>query len=163
MIIREATHDDRSQMADILNPIIVAGGTTAYQDPLEPAYFNRFLDDPDPKVFLHVAQTEMGLQGLQWMSPLDPQHPHIGSIATFARPDTVQKGVGTALFAKTRQTSVDVGYTTLYAIIRADNTGGLAYYEKMGFRDHSRELAVPLKDGTPVDRITKRLMLDDTP
>ena len=45
------------------------------------------------------------------------------------------------------------------AEIRADNEGGLAFYGKMGFQDQDVDRAVPLGDGTPVDRINKRYPL----
>ena len=159
MIIRPATPADVPQLVDILNQIIAIGGTTAYQDPLDGSYLDRFFKG-HAKTFLHVAETVDGIQGMQWMDALDPPNDHIGGIATFARPKTAQRGIGTALFDTTAAASIAAGYTELYAKIRADNTGGLAYYEKMGFRDHLVDRAVPLKDGTPVDRITKRLKLD---
>lgn len=159
MIIRKATPQDAAQLVDILNAVIAIGGTTAYETARALSYFDPFIDAPDPRIFLHIAETQAGIQGLQWVEPLDPPQTYIGGIATFARPGTTQKGVGTALFASTRTASSVAGYTELYAKIRADNTGGLAYYEKMGFRDHLLDKAAPLKDGTPVDRITKRLKL----
>jgi ribosomal protein S18 acetylase RimI-like enzyme len=42
------------------------------------------------------------------------------------------------------------------ATIRADNTGGLAFYSRQGFVDYDRLVGVPLEDGTPVDRLRKR-------
>lgn len=158
MIIRLATPSDAPALADILNAVIAIGGTTAYQTPRDAAYFDPFFGK-DAKVFLHLAETNEGLQGMQWIEPLDPPNTHIGGIATFARPGTAQRGIGTALFEVTKAACVAAGYTKIYAKIRADNTGGLAYYAKMGFRDHLRDAAVPLDDGTPVDRITKRLIL----
>lgn len=159
MIVRPAISTDKVQLADILNQIIAIGGTTAYENPLDPSYFDRLICAPDPKIFLTVAETEDGLQGFQWMEPFDPPDTHIGGIATFARPETKQRGVGTALFSKTRELSRQAGYDILVAKIRADNSGGLAYYAKMGFTDHEISRGEPLKDGTPVDRIHKRLTL----
>lgn len=159
MIIRPAKDTDKVQLAEILNQIIAIGGTTAYEDPLEPAYFDRLIGASDPKIFLTVAETEDGLQGFQWMEPFDPPDTHIGGIATFARPETKQRGIGTALFARTKELSRKAGYRVLVAKIRADNSGGLAYYAKMGFTDHEITKGEPLKDGTPVDRIHKRLTL----
>jgi hypothetical protein len=46
------------------------------------------------------------------------------------------------------------------ATIRADNTGGLAYYAKMGFETYGITKDVPLLDGTPVDRINKRFQVN---
>jgi hypothetical protein len=45
------------------------------------------------------------------------------------------------------------------ATIRADNVGGLAFYSRLGFTDHGISRAVPLRDGTPVDRVSKRFIL----
>lgn len=45
------------------------------------------------------------------------------------------------------------------ATIRADNAGGLAYYARMGFQDYAVARGVPLADGTPVDRISRRYLV----
>ena len=44
----------------------------------------------------------------------------------------------------------------LNAALRADNVGGIAYYEKMGFSSWKIDKGVPLKSGRPVDRIFLR-------
>ena len=163
MIIRPAVASDKEQLADILNGVIAIGGTTAYQTPVAPEYFDSLIDNPDPKTFLHVAEKDGQLEGMQWMRPMDPDDMtlgEMGGIATFARPGTAQKGIGTALFQTTFAASVAAGYAVLDATIRADNTGGLAYYAKMGFQDHAVTKEVPLADGTEVDRVHKRLKLD---
>lgn len=49
--------------------------------------------------------------------------------------------------------------TEMDATIRADNTGGLMYYSKMGFLDHSVTKGAPFDDGTLVDRRSKRYKL----
>ncbi len=157
--VRKAVRKDCSAICDIVNEIIAIGGTTAYQNPLSPDYFLQFIEAGSEKVFLHVATTDQAVVGFQWIEPLDPPDDHIGGIATFAKVGTSQRGIGSALFATTQQASKAAGYLELVAVIRADNTGGLAYYEKMGFRDHSVRRAIPLADGTPIDRIAKRLKL----
>ncbi len=157
MIIRPARPADAQALTEILNAVIEIGGTTAYQIAVDPSYFNPLIESGDSKTFIHVAESDAGLEGMQWMRPMDPND--MGSIATFARPGTAQRGIGTALFKATRAASVAAGYRVLDATIRADNTGGLAYYSKMGFEDHSVTKNVPLNDGTPVDRIHKRMLL----
>ena len=156
MIVRKVTPDDRDAITAILNEIIAIGGTTAYEDPLEPAHFDRFITPEDNRTFLHVAEAGGAVVGFQWMSP---DKDGIGIIATFAQPGTTQRGIGSALFKETLKCCLEAGYTLLDATIRADNTGGLAYYSKMGFEDHSVTRAVPMKDGTPVDRVHKRMQL----
>ncbi|MEM9583847.1 MAG: GNAT family N-acetyltransferase [Pseudomonadota bacterium] len=159
MITRLGTHADTPALTNILNAVISIGGTTAYEDPVSREYFNRFLSSMNPKEFLHVAESDDGIQGMQWIEQFDPPDLHVGGIATFARPGTAQRGIGTVLLEATLKTSCDLGYELLVAKIRADNTGGLAYYTKMGFVDHSVSQNEPLKDGTPVDRIIKHFAL----
>ncbi|MCY4333523.1 MAG: GNAT family N-acetyltransferase [Litoreibacter sp.] len=158
MITRKAIDEDIPQLVEILNEVIAIGGTTAYQDPVDAAYFVRLVRAADPRTFIHVAVTGSHVEGFQWISP-NPEREDLATIATFARPGTVQRGIGTALFSATKTAAKDAGYGEIDATIRADNSGGLAYYSKMGFKDHSVTNSVPLKDGTPVDRIHKRLPL----
>lgn len=156
MIVRKATPQDFDAMTAILNEVIAIGGTTAYQNPIEPSFFDRFIPPEDSRTFLHVAEADGEVVGFQWMSP---DSNGMGIIATFAQPGTTQRGIGSTLFKQTLKCCVEAGYTLLDATIRADNSGGLAYYSKMGFEDHSVTRAVPLSDGTPVDRVHKRMSL----
>lgn len=158
MIVRRAIREDIPQMVTILNEIIAIGGTTAYQDPVDAPYFEKLVLSKDPQVFIHIAATGSLVEGFQWIAP-NAESTDLATIATFARPGTTQRGIGTALFAATKAAAKEAGFIEIDATIRADNTGGLAYYTKMGFAEHSVSKAVPLKDGTPVDRIHRRLRL----
>ncbi len=159
MIIRKARASDLVAITEILNEIIEIGGTTAYQTPRRPDYFNEQISPEFPRSFMHVAEDEAQILGFQWINPFDPPEEHLGGIATFAKPGITQRGIGSALFAATKAAAIAAGFTTIVAVIRADNTGGLAYYSKMGFEDRSVEKAVPLTDGTPVDRMRKEFKL----
>lgn len=128
------------------------------ETPLSEAEFTRyFLLGPD--VFAcHVAEDAtsgepIGFQALT-------RHPGLpdgwADIATFARQRPRLPGVGTSLFAATRSMARELGFIAVNAAIRADNRGGLIYYEKMGFETYRIVPAVPLQDGRPVDRILKR-------
>ena len=70
------------------------------------------------------------------------------------------RSAGTALFERTKAAARALGLVAIGATIRADNHSGLPFYEKMGFRTYDVARAVPLGDGTPVDRIRKRYDLD---
>lgn len=172
MKIRLARSEDAPEMASILNEIIRIGGTTAYQSPVSPGYFSKFIDGADPTTFLHLAcngDIHGDILGFQWITPDEgfgdpaqgfaPPEPGMGSIATFAKPGLTGRGIGAVLFEATKKAARAAGYHTLEATIRADNPGGLKYYSKMGFLDHSVFKAIPLEDGTKVDRIHKRLAL----
>ena len=68
-------------------------------------------------------------------------------------------GIGSALFEQTKTAARDLGYAHIHAIIRADNRGGLAYYQSRGFEDFRRLPNCTLADGTRVDKIWKRFEL----
>ena len=157
MIIRRADKSDADQLCDILNAIIDIGGTTAFQTHIDPTFFDRDgILSGKVETFAHVAETDDGIQAYQWISPFDGS---LCQIATFARPGTAQRGMGSALFPVTRKAAREAGYTEIDATIRADNTGGLAYYAKMGFKTVDVTRAKALPDGTKVDRVHKRLKL----
>ena len=92
------------------------------------------------------------------------RHPELpddwADIATFARVIPKTPGVGRALFAKTRTQAKNTGISTISATIRADNRGGLIFYEKMGFQTYSVAKDAPLEGGTLIDRISKSYLVE---
>ena len=58
-----------------------------------------------------------------------------------------------------RAAAVAHGYAWIDAEIRADNTGGLAYYQSRGFEDYGRRTGYRLANGQVVDKVLKRLDL----
>ncbi len=161
MIIRPAHPDDAADMTTLLNEIIRIGGTTAIQVEYTVEATEGFIQELQTTGCIHVARDEetgalLGYQSLEYYPDLPKT---LGVIATFAKAGSIKRGIGTALLTATRKAAPALGFTEIDATIRADNTGGLAYYSKMGFQDHSVVKGVPLDDGTPVDRISKRLKL----
>ena len=160
LTIRPTIRGDAAALAELLNEIIVAGGTTAYQAPFTPERFaTAHIDGPAvlTSVMAHDAHgVPMGFQILLRDERLPPGW---GDIGTFARRGATTRGIGSALFAATCERAKLLGLVGINATIRADNSGGLAFYGKQGFRDHSVASAVPLNDGTPVDRVSKRYSL----
>jgi L-amino acid N-acyltransferase YncA len=155
--IRLANPDDAEGMAAVLNPIIAAGGTTAHETPVTS---DDMVEIIASAICCHVALDDAGeIAGMQWLDRLERLPADCGDIATFARLEPKRPGVGRALFSATCAAARAQGLTQLNAVIRADNVPGLGYYAKMGFRDHDVRPAVPLRDGTPVDRIVKRFAL----
>lgn len=157
-MIRAATPDDIPALANILNALIDAGGTTALEIPFSYEDFDRQFVSGANVVCCHVAidQATRHALGFQMLErDRDPASDRI-DIATFARSEPKVVGVGTVLFAVTKARAQALGIPTIIAEIRADNRGGLAYYDKMGFRTFKTLPSVPLRDGTPVDRILKR-------
>jgi L-amino acid N-acyltransferase YncA len=161
LTIRPAAEADAAPMAELLNEVIAAGGTTAYEDPFDAAAMDAHYISLPELVSCTVAELDgriVGFQGLFWPHDSGDSLPEGWAIiATFAKVGLTGAGIGRALFQATRAAARAAGVRTIDATIRADNTGGLAYYTRMGFTDYDRLVGVPLKDGTPVDRVQKRL------
>lgn len=160
---RAARPEDAAEMAELINEIIAAGGTTAYEESFSAAEMEAEYISTPGKVSCTVAELDgsiVGFQGLHWPHGAgDPFPKGWAIIATFAKRGLTGQGIGSALFAATRAAAVAAGVKTIDATIRADNAGGLTYYGRMGFTDYDRLLAVPLRDGTLVDRVRKRIDL----
>lgn len=159
--VRDAVRGDAAEMAALLNAIIQQGGTTALEEAFTPERFaEAYLDGPDVLCCFVAVDREAGrIEGFQTLGRYAGLPDDVGDIGTFARIDGKQRGVGSALFAATRERARALGLAAINATIRADNFGGLAFYGKQGFEDHSITPGVPLKDGRPVDRVSKRFRL----
>jgi L-amino acid N-acyltransferase YncA len=159
---RPATAKDATAMAVLLNEIIAIGGTTAYEEPFNSEGMDQHYVSAQNLIACTVAEQDgdlLGFQGLFWPTEEDPLPVGWAFIATFARVGRTGGGVGRALFAATVKAAHGAGVRTIDATIRADNTGGLAFYGRMGFTDYDCLAGLPLKNGTLVDRIRKRFDL----
>jgi len=159
LMIRHAAEQDVTALCSILNDIIEIGGTTAYENKLDNAEFQKQFLTGSHCIACLVAHDEKKLLGFQALSIRTDLPDDWLDIATFAQSSPGVKGIGTALFQHTKQHFKNKKYTHINATIRADNRSGLAYYDKMGFTDRSVRKAVPLKDGTRIDRISKQFEL----
>lgn len=158
--VRTYTLGDVSEMCRLLNAVIEIGGSTAHQVPFSENEFIQKIINGESSLCCHVAlDAQNTVAGFQTLN----HHPELaedwGDIATFARVSPKVRGVGQALFAETKCAAIRSGIVAINATIRADNEGGLAYYEKMGFETYAVKRGVPLADGTPVDRICKEVQL----
>lgn len=161
MIIRPATISDAPDMTELLNEIVRIGGTTALLAEITADATEAFINKLKTTGCIHVARdTETGnLLGYQSLEAYPDLPKTLGIIATFSKVGGTKRGIGTALFAATTAAALSLGFVEIDATIRSDNSGGLAYYSKMGFIDFGMGKSVQLPDGTMVDRISKRLKL----
>jgi len=156
---RHATQKDVAELCIILNEIIVIGGTTAYESELSDTEFiDHFLTNNGFISCIVAYNTELTL-GFQSLSKHTDLPENWADIATFSRTSPKVKGVGLALFRATTEFLENKNYTKINATIRADNRSGMAYYSKIGFTDYAIRKSIPLKDGTPVDRISKQFKI----
>lgn len=157
--VRRAGALDARPMAELLNEVIKQGGTTAMTSPLTGDDLRGWMGTP--KAIWHVAEfgaeDESGaLLGFQWVEP-HPQHGEsVAQIASFARVGRTGLGTGSALFEATRAACALAGYLWINAEIRADNEGGLIYYQSRGFETYGHIRGYRLADGSTVDKVLKR-------
>jgi L-amino acid N-acyltransferase YncA len=159
---RPATPADASAMCAILNAIIAIGGTTAYEDPFDPAHMTEsYITDP-LLIRCTLAEVDGTVSGFQAIWRPDPAYtgsdslpPDWAFIASFVKVGMTGHGIGKALFTSTCAAAKAAGIPAIDATIRADNASGLRFYSGMGFVDYGVNRGVRLKDGTPVDRIRK--------
>lgn len=155
--VRYAEPDDVTALCTILNTVIAIGGTTAFEIQMTPAeFYGHFIGGPNCLVCLVAEAMTKKAQGFQVLTKHAALPHDWADIGTFARPEVVRSGIGTALFAVIRQAALDLGLIALNATIRADNPSGIPYYDRMGFETYHTDKGVPLRDGTRVDRISKR-------
>ncbi len=164
IFIRVAVSNDAAELCVLVNQIIGMGGTTAMESQLTADGFRAYFLEGENHLCCFVAVDESGaLAGFQALE----RHPDLpddwADIATFARAKPKIAGVGAALFSKSKLYAEQIGVCAINATIRADNNSGLIYYERMGFQTYSVNKNIPLDDGTPVDRISKRFLFTELP
>ena len=157
MSLRLAAASDIPSACHLLNEIIEIGGTTAYEDAVDNSEFSSHFLTGENCVSCYVYEDQSGdIAGFQALVKSVDLPVDWVDIATFARVMPKVKGVGTSLFKHTLEFARQSQVNAINARIRADNVSGLSYYSKMGFVEYKTDKAVPLKDGTPVDRIHMR-------
>jgi L-amino acid N-acyltransferase YncA len=159
--IRPAQDGDAQELTLLLNEIIARGRTTALEEPfaVDTLASTMLFGNDVIGCFVAVDRATGKLLGFQSLLKYHGVGDGIADIATFAHIGLTRKGLGSALFLATRTTARQNGVKVINATIRADNIGGLAFYARVGFVDHDIQRAVPLHDGTPVDRISKLYVL----
>ena len=166
IITRHATPEDAPAMCAILNAIIAIGGTTAYEEPFDPATMTANYITAPLLIRCTLAERDGQATGFQALWHADTARtdpgalpPGWAAIASFVKVGLTGQGIGRRLFADTLTAARAAGIGSIDATIRADNRSGLTFYTALGFRDFAVIPAVPLRDGTPIDRIRKRFDL----
>ncbi|NNK15315.1 MAG: GNAT family N-acetyltransferase, partial [Sulfitobacter sp.] len=97
--------------------------------------------------------------GFQWIEPNETLPPEAANIATFVEIGQTGLGIGSALFDATKNAAKELGYVWINANIRADNQGGLIYYQSRGFQDYGTIDGYEMANGQIVDKRLKRFDL----
>ena len=159
--VRPAISLDAPSMAALLNAIIEQGGTTALTRPVSGKDLADWMARNDGRSAWHVAVDHAEqVVGFQWIAPGGDYLPaEAAEIATFVQVGQTGLGIGSKLFDATRTAAKEMSYRWINANIRADNEGGLIYYQSRGFVDYGRIEGYALDSGEVVDKILKRFDL----
>ena len=158
--IRPAVDADVEGMRTLLNETIRVGGTTAITNELSPGEMREWFISGKAVVSCFVAVDSDGaIVGFQSLSKYDSLPAGWVDIATFASRSRHKSGVGSALFARTREAAAKLGFSAINATIRVVNEGGLAYYSRMGFTTYLVEDGDPQAQGRVFNRVHKRFDL----
>lgn len=154
--VRRAGPMDARPMAELLNEVIALGGTTAITEPVTHEDLLNWME-ADPRSIWHVAEDATGqIMGFQWVDPHLRLGETVAQIASFARVGKTGLGIGSKLFDATKRAARTAGYAWINAEIRADNEGGLIYYQSRGFEDYGRIEGYVMANGQVVDKVLKR-------
>jgi L-amino acid N-acyltransferase YncA len=158
--IRPATEADSDGMRLLLNEIIRVGGTTAITRELSIDEMQDWFVAGKDVISCFVALDADGtIVGFQSLSAYGDLPAGWVDIATFASRSRHKSGIGSALFARTREAASRQGFVAINASIRVDNDGGLAYYSRMGFNTYLVEEGDPRQHGREFNRVHKRFDL----
>lgn len=138
MEIRPVKIDDADDMSKVLKEIIDATGRKRQYD--RDHVIELYIADPN-RIECYVAVVDgevLGFQSLKHATEGNSYGVAVGwgIIGTHVSPRAARKGLGSALFAATRQAAKGARITDIDASIGDDNDMGLAYYEAMGFRTY---------------------------
>ena len=155
--VRPAIALDASSMADLLNPIIEEGSTTALATKVTGTDLADWMAEKGRAAWHVAVNNAEKVVGFQWIAAGTDYLPsEAAEIATFVEVGQTGLGIGSKLFDATRKAAKDLGYTWINANIRADNEGGLIYYQSRGFVDYGRIEGYEMANGQIVDKILKR-------
>lgn len=155
--VRKPIRLDTDDMARLPNEIIAQGGTTALTRPVTGIDITEWMDPSSARNAWHVAvDGAEKIVGFQWIAPADYLPDEAAEIATFVQIGQTGLGIGSKLFDATRKAAKALGYRWINANIRADNEGGLIYYQSRGFQDYRKIDGYTLSDGQVVTKQLKR-------
>lgn len=156
--VRPAIALDAPSMARLLNPIIEDGGTTAITNKVTGDVLASWMDDKYDRAAWQVAVNDAEhVVGFQWIAQGGDYLPQeAAEIATFVQIGQTGLGIGSKLFDATKRAAKELEYKWINANIRADNEGGLIYYQSRGFQDYGRIEGYEMADGQKVDKVLKR-------
>lgn len=162
--IRDAGVDDAETVARIYNQGIVDRIATLETEERTPAERRAWLEARGPRHPVIVAEAGGQVVGFGSLNVFNPRkaYDHVADFSIYIERAWRGKGVGSCLLRALIDRARKIGYHKLVLSAFPFNPGGMALYEKFGFRVVGIYKEQGLLDGRWVDTIIMERLLEDT-
>jgi L-amino acid N-acyltransferase YncA len=160
--VRPATPADAAAIADIYNQGIEDRVATLETELRTPAERRRWLRARGPRHPVIVAEAGGEVVGWGSLNPFNPRkaYDHVADFSVYVERGWRGKGVGSRLLARLIELGRARGYHKLVLSAFPWNAGGMALYEKFGFRTVGVYREQGRLDGQWVDTVVMEKLLE---
>lgn len=134
--IRVATADDAAAIAAIYQGFVAHTAITFETDPVSPSEMAERIRAGEDLYPWFVAEEGAELLGYAYASRFRPRNAYRFAVETtvYLHPQSVRRGIGSALYESVLATARAQGFTQAIAAISLPNRPSVALHEKLGFR-----------------------------
>ena len=143
--VRIAGFNDIIEMSNLLNDIIIEGGSTLQNRIFTAMEFEKYFFKNRFAICSHVAvqgDSIIGFQFLEWSDPnwsgIDKLPSNWGLIATYIRKNARRIGAGKKLFGATASYASKTKMCSINATISSCNKGAIKFYDSLGFHKYAQ-------------------------
>ena len=143
--VRIAGSNDIIEMSNVLNDIIIDGGSTLQDRIFTAMEFEKYFFKNRFAICSHVAVQEdaiIGFQFLEWSDPnwsgIDKLPSNWGLIAIYISKSARRLGAGKKLFGATKSYASKIKMCSINASISSFNKGAIKFYDSLGFYKYAQ-------------------------
>ena len=143
--VRIAGSNDIIEMSNVLNDIIIEGGSTLHSHIFSAVEFEKYFFKNRFAICSHVAvqgDSIIGFQFLEWSDPnwsgIDKLPSNWGLIATYISKTARRLGAGKKLFGATKSYASKIKMCSINATISSLNKGAIKFYDSLGFYEYAQ-------------------------
>jgi L-amino acid N-acyltransferase YncA len=143
----------RQAVIDIFNHFIRHSQAAFPADPVDYAFFDRFLEMSRGYPALVVRDAALRVVGFAFLRPYHPAatFSRTAEITYFILPEHTRQGLGTAILELFLEQAGPLGIDAFLAAVSSHNEASLKFHLKNGFKEVGRFLKVGRKFGEDVD------------
>lgn len=162
--MRRATPADAPAVAGLLNAVIAEGGFSLLDTPFSVEDERAFIDGLGDRGLITLAEAGDDLVGFQTLEPWNAfvthEFDHVATMGSWVAAGWRRRGIGRGLAAASFAAARELGFTTVFTDVRADNPGSLAFHLGLGFRVVGAGTRLANVRGRLVDVVFIQLDLD---